>query len=134
IPRAGAPGRGRAPAAAGRRATLGGTETARPMALIPLEEAVAARYSARELLERTLDAGSCVSWDTAPVDVEAGPEYAAELGPGRRGTAGAGGWSGPGMPGRRSPGTPPRGPWNRGRSTPQSWRGPGRAAAATRRC
>jgi len=49
------------------------------MALIPLEEAVAARYSARELLERTLDAGSFVSWDTAPVDVEPGPEYAAEL-------------------------------------------------------
>src|SRR5690606_41451175 len=72
-PRAGAPGRGRAPAAAGRRATLGGTETARPLALIPLEEAVAARYSARELLERTLDAGSFVSRATAPVDVEPGP-------------------------------------------------------------
>ncbi|WP_017592909.1 carboxyl transferase domain-containing protein [Nocardiopsis potens] len=40
---------------------------------------MAARYSARELLDRTLDAGSFTSWDTAPVDVGPGPEYAAEL-------------------------------------------------------
>ncbi|RCV53271.1 carboxyl transferase domain-containing protein [Marinitenerispora sediminis] len=37
------------------------------------------RYSARELLDRTLDAGSFVSWDTAPIDVGPGAQYAAEL-------------------------------------------------------
>lgn len=37
------------------------------------------RYGAMELLERTLDPGSFVSWDEAPLDVHPDPGYAAEL-------------------------------------------------------
>lgn len=40
---------------------------------------MAHRESARTLIERTLDAGSFVSWDEPPVDVRPSPEYAAEL-------------------------------------------------------
>ncbi|QVQ54226.1 acetyl-CoA carboxylase carboxyltransferase subunit alpha/beta [Spiractinospora alimapuensis] len=40
---------------------------------------MASRISARQLLERTLDAGSFVSWDSTPLDVNPSPEYAAEL-------------------------------------------------------
>ncbi len=37
------------------------------------------RSSARALVERTLDAGTFVSWDEPPVDVRPDPGYAAEL-------------------------------------------------------
>lgn len=37
------------------------------------------RDTARELLDRTLDAGSHVSWDEAPLDVDPDPAYADAL-------------------------------------------------------
>ncbi|GAB3208389.1 carboxyl transferase domain-containing protein [Marinactinospora thermotolerans] len=37
------------------------------------------KYSVRELLDRTLDPGTFVSWDSAPIDVDPDPAYAAEL-------------------------------------------------------
>ncbi|MFC4563040.1 carboxyl transferase domain-containing protein [Nocardiopsis mangrovi] len=37
------------------------------------------RRTAHELLDRTLDAGTFVSWDTPPIDVHPDPSYAADL-------------------------------------------------------
>ena len=45
-----------------------------------------ARTSARELCDLILDDGSFVSWDTEPLAVPAGPEYAAELAAARAAT------------------------------------------------